>query len=152
VASDCLFSSPQLDPPRQNLHSVLSNIRSYPPPLRSPEATLHFSPNGKYLLLQDASGIAVLSTTPLAIVFYFASGDLYPAQFSADSEQLTAVSRSLSFVTWKLPGGTKVAAGDLLLHSDCPGWTTLPIRSVLRLSHSGFQVLTRRDFHPKEPL
>ena len=113
-----LFSSPQSDPPRQNLHSVLSKS-VLTPPLRSPEATLHFSPNGKYLLLQDASGIAVLSTTPLAIVFYFASGDLYPAQFSADSEQLTAVSRSLSFVTWKLPGETKVAAGDLLLHSDC---------------------------------
>jgi len=118
---DCpavLFSFPPSNQPRQNLHSVLSQSL-LTPPLRSPEATLHFSPNGKYLLLQDASGIAILSTTPLAVVFYLASGELYPAQFTADSENFTIVSRGLSFATWKLPEGKKVAAGDLLLHDEC---------------------------------
>lgn len=113
-----LFSSPQSIHPRQNLHSVLSQSL-LTPPLRSPEATLHFSPNGKYLLLQDASGIAIFSTTPLAIVLYLASAELYPAQFSADSGSFTIVSRGLSFATWKLPEGKKVAAGDLLLHDEC---------------------------------
>ncbi|HKV60439.1 MAG TPA: hypothetical protein VJO16_00880 [Candidatus Acidoferrum sp.] len=113
-----LFSSPQADHPRQKLHSVLSQA-VLTPPLRSPEGTLRFSPNGKYLLLQDASGVAILSTAPLGLVFHIPSGNIYPAQFSAESDSVTVVSRGLSFSTWKLPAGLKVAGGDLHLHDEC---------------------------------
>jgi hypothetical protein len=113
-----LFSSPQMDHPRQKLHSVLSQA-VLTPPLRSPEVTLRFSPNGKYLLLQDPSGVAIFSTAPLRLIFHIPSGNIYPAQFSADSESVTIVSRGLTFATWKLPAGLKVAGGDLPLHDEC---------------------------------
>jgi hypothetical protein len=113
-----LFPSPQSDHPPQKLHSVHSQT-VLTPPLRSPEVALRFSPNGKYLLLQYASGVTVLSTTPLAIVFHIPTGYIYPAQFSADSESITIVSRALSFATWKLPEGQKIASGDLLSRDEC---------------------------------
>jgi len=113
-----LSCSPQVDHPRQKLHSILSQS-VLTPPLRSPEVALRFSPNGKYLLLQDASGVAILSTNPLAIIFHIPIGDIYPAQFSADSESVTIVSRGLTFATWQLPSGQKVAGGDLPLHDEC---------------------------------
>src|SRR5260370_26276770 len=76
-----LFSSPQSVHARQTVRAVLSQA-VLTPALRSPEATLRFSPNGKYLLLQDASGVTILSTTPLKIVFYVAAGCLLPPPFS----------------------------------------------------------------------
>jgi hypothetical protein len=113
-----LISSPQSDHPRQKLHSVLSqSVLS--PPLRAAEATLRFSPNGKYLLLQDASGVVILRTSPLAVIFLIPAADFYPAQFSADSESVTIISRALTFGTWKLPEGQKIAGGDLLLRDEC---------------------------------
>jgi hypothetical protein len=113
-----LNSSPQSDHPRQNLHSVLSQS-VLTPALPTPEVTLRFSPNGKYLLFQDASRVAVLSTTPLRVVFHVEASDIYPARFTADSGSITMVSRGLSFVTWKLPAGQKIASGDLPLRDGC---------------------------------
>ena len=112
------FSAPQSNRPRQNLHAILSQS-VLNPPLRSPEVTFRFSPNGKYLLLQDASGVAVLSTAPLGILFHIASGDIYPVQFSADSQSITIVSRALAFAQWNLPAGQRIAAGALPLKDDC---------------------------------
>jgi hypothetical protein len=113
-----LFSAPQSNHPLQNLHSVLSHSL-LTPPLRSPEVTLRFSPNGKYLLFHDPSGVAVLSTSPLKIVFQVSAEYVYPVQFAADSESITIVSRTLSFATWKLPSGLKIASGDLPLQEGC---------------------------------
>jgi hypothetical protein len=111
-------SAQQSDHSRQNLHSVLSHFL-LAPPLRSPEVTLRFSPNGKYLLFRDASGVAVLSTSPLEFVFYVQTEYIYPAQFSADSESITIVSRALSFGTWKVASGQKIASGDLPFEDGC---------------------------------
>jgi WD40 repeat protein len=112
------FSAPQSDRPHQNVHAVLSQA-VLTPPLRSPEVTLRFSPNGKYLLLQDASGVALLSTAPLGILLHIASSDIYPAQFSADSQSITVVSRALAFAQWDLPAGRRIASGDLALNNGC---------------------------------
>ena len=112
------FSAPQSNRPHQNLHAVLSQS-VLTPPLRSPEVTLRFSPNGRFLLFQDASGIAVLSTAPLGILFHIPSRDIYPVQFSADSNTITVVSRALAFAQWNLPARQRIAGGDLALNGDC---------------------------------
>ena len=112
------FSAPQSNRPDQNLHAVLSQS-VLAPPLRSPEVTLRFSPNGKYLLFQDPSGVTVLSTSPLAVLFHIASADLYPVRFSADSQSITIVSRALAFAQWNLPARERIAGGDLVLNGDC---------------------------------
>jgi len=112
------FSAPQSNRLHQNLHAVLSQS-VLTPPLRSPEVTLRFSPNGKYLLFQDPSGVAVLSTSPLAVLFHISSTDIYPVQFSADSQSITIVSRALAFAQWNLSARQRIAGGDLVLNGYC---------------------------------
>jgi hypothetical protein len=103
---------------RQQLHSPLSRT-SLSPPLRSPGVNLRFSPDGKYLLFQEPSGVAVLSSEPLKILFHISTSDVYPVQFSAGSESIVLVSRSLSFATHALPDGTKLASGTLPAQEEC---------------------------------
>jgi len=103
---------------RQDLHSVLSHVM-LTPPLRSPEVSLRFSPDGQYLLLQDPAGVVVLARNPLRILFHISADNIYPAQFSDDSQSLVLVSRGLNFAKWKLPEGEKLANGDLPTKLDC---------------------------------
>jgi hypothetical protein len=104
--------------PSEQLHSVLSQS-ILNPPLRSPEVSLRFSHNGKYLLVQDPSGVNVMSTKPLAMLIRIGAVDLYPAQFSADSQSFTVVSSSLTYGTWSLPGAQKIAGGNLPVGDSC---------------------------------
>ena len=72
------------------------------PTLRG-EGRLRFSPDGSYLLVQDAAGLFLLSTQPLQILMYSDVSYAYPAQFSADSKALSVLGADLQFITWHLP-------------------------------------------------
>jgi hypothetical protein len=134
------FSASQSNRPRQNLHAILSES-ALAPPLRSPEVTLRFSPNGKYLLFQDPSGVAVLSTSPLAVLFHIAARDIYPVQFSADSQSITIVSRALAFAQWNLTARQRIASGD---------WTSFPRWPLLCLHFSEIEVHPQRNRHSEK--
>ena len=58
----CLLwgSSPRAQKSREKLHGVLSQHRLNPP-LRSPLAIVRYSPDGRYLLVQDPSVVYLLS-------------------------------------------------------------------------------------------
>jgi len=113
-----LKASPQSLQHRPELHSVLSQS-ALSPALRSPEASLRFSPDGNYLLFQDPSGIIVMSKDPLNIVLRISAEDVYPAQFSLDSRNITLISRALNFGRWQLPEGKKTAHGILPIEDGC---------------------------------
>lgn len=113
-----LMASPQTLQHRPQLHSVLSQSR-LTPPLRSPEASLRYSPDGKYLLFQDPSGIVVMARDPFNIVLRISAEDIYPAQFSRDSRSVTLISRALYFGKWQLPEGKKTAHGSLPIEEGC---------------------------------
>lgn len=113
-----LMASPQTLQHRARLHSVLSQT-VLTPPLRSPEAYLRYSPDGKYLLFQDPSGIIVMSREPLNIVLRISAEDTYPARFSRDSRSVTLISRALNFGKWQLPEGKKTANGTLPIEDGC---------------------------------
>lgn len=113
-----LKSSSQSLEHRPELHSVLSQS-PLSPPLRSPEAFLRYSPDGKYLLFQDPSGIIVMSKDPLNIVLRISAEDIYPAQFSRDSRNITLLSRALNFARWQLPEGKRTAHGTLPIEDGC---------------------------------
>lgn len=53
---------------------------------------LHFSPNGRYILAQDDSEIAVLTVEPLAVLFRIPARNATEAQFTPDSRQIIFVS------------------------------------------------------------
>jgi hypothetical protein len=113
-----LKRSPQSLRPRQDLHSIVSR-KALSPTLRSPDASLRFSPDGKYLLFQDPSGVIVMSKDPLNIVLRVSTEDIYPAQFSLDSRNITIVSRALNFARWRLPDGQKTDHGSLPIEDGC---------------------------------
>jgi hypothetical protein len=118
LAELLLMASPQTLQHRPQLHSVLAQS-VLTPPLRSPEASLRYSPDGKYLLFQDPSGIVVMSRDPLNIVLRISAEDIYPAQFSRDSRSVTLISRALNFGKWQLPEGKKTAHGSLPIEDGC---------------------------------
>ena len=113
-----LMASPQTLQHRPQLHSIISQSL-LTPPLRSPEASLRYSPDGKYLLFQDPSGIIVMSRDPLNVVLRISAEDIYPAQFSRDSQSVTLISRALNFGKWQLPEGKKTAHGSLPIEDGC---------------------------------
>jgi hypothetical protein len=113
-----LKRSPQSLRPRQDLHSIVSR-KALSPARRSPDASLRFSPDGKYLLFQDPSGVIVMSKDPLNIVLRVSTEDIYPAQFSLDSPNITIVSRALNFARWRLPDGQKTDHGSLPIEDGC---------------------------------
>jgi len=113
-----LIAKPQSPQDRENLHSVVSRVM-LTPPLRSPEVSLRYTPNGQYVLLQDPAGVVVLQRDPLRILFRISADNIYPAQFSADSRSLLLVSRGLGFAKWSLPGGEKIANGELPTKEYC---------------------------------
>src|SRR5260370_11515700 len=114
-----LFSSPQSVHARQTVRAVLSQA-VLTPALRSPEATLRFSPNGKYLLLQDASGVTILSTTPLKIVFYVAAAGPYSPPFSPASPKFFILSVPPFSFTLKLAAPPQNITPGPPLSRRCP--------------------------------
>jgi WD40 repeat protein len=95
---------------------------------QGPRSTLHgrfrevrFSRDGKYVLAQDDSGIAVLTATPLRVLFLIEAQSADPAQFTPDSRQVVFVSESihrglhqlvvrdgLRLERWAIADGTRV--------------------------------------------
>lgn len=114
------FIKASLEPPAQHqeIHSVVSQSK-LTPPLRSPEASLRYSPDGTYLLLQDLTGVTVLQRNPLRILIHISTENVYPVEFSSDSRSLILVSRGLSYAKWRLPDGEKIAGGDLPGQDAC---------------------------------
>jgi len=92
--------------------------RSLMPPLLG-ASNLRFSPDGRYLLLQDAAGLFVISREPLRLTIYADALDAYPAQFSSDSKTISVVGRDLSLGTWLLANGKLIDKKELLLPAGC---------------------------------
>jgi WD40 repeat protein len=97
------------------------------PPLRSDLRTLHFSPDGKYLLAQDETSIFVLSANPVTNLFRVDAPDTYPAQFTPDSHAIVFYDKELRVQKWDIEG-KRVWVRELALATHC---------LQTALSHSG---------------
>ena len=92
------------------------------PPKNCRFRQLRFSPNGKYILVQHNSGIAVLTVQPLSVLFSRSAENISQAGFTPDSEQVWFLSRPSHVVApqiafagssayverWNIAGGTRV--------------------------------------------
>jgi len=102
-----------------------ANTKSEPQPQHPKNCRfrqLRFSPDGKYILVQHASGIAVLTVQPLSVLFSRDAENVSQAGFTPDSEQVWFVSRpshvvapQISFAgssayveRWNIAGGTRI--------------------------------------------
>jgi outer membrane protein assembly factor BamB len=102
----------------ERLHGVLSRQRLIPP-LRSASTTLRYSPDGRYLLFQDPSGIFVLSREPLKVLGYIDAPNTYVARFSGDSQSIVVVSLALSYQRRAVRDGQLLESKQLPIPDGC---------------------------------
>jgi hypothetical protein len=92
---------------------------SLKPPLQSQLRALRFSPDGKYILLQDEIGIFIFTRDPLAAKFWLDAPDALPAGFTADSKILVAATRALGLGRWDLSTGKSLGETTLGKMDGC---------------------------------
>jgi WD40 repeat protein len=106
---------------REAVHGVVAKIK-LEPPLRGDITHLKFSPDGKYVLAQDDTGINVLTREPFAPVLRIEAPEAYPAQFTPDSQSVVFHSANLRVETWSVADKTLAGAHEMYLRDGC--WQT----------------------------
>lgn len=109
---------PQTIRPQEDLHGVLSR-QPLKPPLRNAEVTLRYSPDGRSLMVQNPSGIYLVSREPLALRAHIAAENVYPARFSFDSQAITVIGHGLALNRERVPGGPRLEQTELPFHDGC---------------------------------
>jgi len=89
------------------------------PGLRSEINHLRFSPDGKFVLAQDDSGIEVLTRQPLASIFRINSLDAMPAHFTPDSKQVVFHTSNLRVEVWSVESHKRESAQELVVRKSC---------------------------------
>ncbi|HMT09360.1 MAG TPA: M48 family metalloprotease [Pyrinomonadaceae bacterium] len=107
------FSLPSLP---ESLGSGLA-LRRQLPPLRPEIDHLRFSPDGKYILVQDSSTITILTREPLAIVFRIDAEEAYAANFSPDSREIVVSNENLRIQRWNIVDRSLVSTRELAIRS-----------------------------------
>lgn len=103
---------------RESLHGVLSK-QQLSPPLRSDIGHLRFSPDGKYVLAQDDTGINVLSREPFAPLFRIEAAEANPANFTPDSKEIVFYTENLRVEYWSVAEGKMRTAKEVFVRRGC---------------------------------
>jgi hypothetical protein len=80
---------------------------------------VRYSPDGRYLLVQDPRGVYLLSHEPLHLLAYVGARDVYPLEFSADSKTLVSVGTGLLVTRARLPDVKKLEQKPLPISDGC---------------------------------
>lgn len=102
----------------ESLAGVISR-KPLTPPLRPEVSRLRFSPDGRFILAQDDTGIVVLSREPLAPVFRIDAPDAEPAHFTADSSAVVFHTPDLRVERWSVASHQLDDVHDLVRHERC---------------------------------
>lgn len=140
---------------RESLHGVLKKLQ-LSPPLRSDITHIRFSPDGKYVLAQDDSGVNVLTREPFAPLFRIDAQDAKPATFSPDSQSIVFSTDNLRVEKWDIAEQRMEAKEVIVLKgclqtavsSDGKFLACLNIAFDLNVIEvaSGLPVIQRKDF------
>lgn len=140
---------------REKLHGVLLRHR-LSPALRSGTVRLAYSPDGKYLLAQDSSGVYLLTRNPLQVQSYVLATNSYAARFSPDSKMLTIVSWDLNLSRWSVPDGRNLENRPLSIPDGCLGAQLSPDGEKLACYRPDFRLsilqLSTGDLSYSEPV
>ena len=109
---------PQGSGGRENLHGVLSRA-PLTPPLRSGSFYLRFSPDGRYLLARDSSGVFVFSADPLKFLVYIEAEKQCQASFTPDSQAIRIVGQDLRVATRNIENLQQLDVKTLPVKEDC---------------------------------
>lgn len=101
---------------KEQIHSVLYKM-NLTPPLRGEITHLRFSPDGKFILAQDDSGINVLSSDPFSLLFHIEGPEAEKAMFSPDSKSIVFYNSNLHVERWNVGDGAKAEAHEVVTTS-----------------------------------
>lgn len=108
------------------------------PPLRSDINHLRYSPDGKFLLAQDDSGINVLSRQPLASLFRIDAPDAKPALFTPDSRTIVLYTPNLRVEYWDVAERKLKTAYEVVVRKSCVQTALSPTGKELACLDSDF--------------
>jgi WD40 repeat protein len=142
---------------KEALHAVLSKT-VLDPPLRADISHLRFSPDGRYLLAQDDSGISVLSREPLAPLFRIDAPEARPAHFTPDSRAVVFNNADLRVETWDVESKKQTSAREMFVRDGCIQTELSPDGRALACLEtnfaltlydveSGAQLFQKKDFY-----
>jgi WD40 repeat protein/predicted SprT family Zn-dependent metalloprotease len=103
---------------RESLHGVLSK-QVLSPPLLSDISHIRFSPDGKYILAQDDSGINVLTREPFTPIFRIEAPDANPASFTPDSQSIVFYTDNLRVESWSVAEKKMSEAKEVVIRRGC---------------------------------
>jgi hypothetical protein len=102
----------------ESLHAVLSKTK-LDPPLRGDINHLRFSPDGRYILSQDDSGIDIVTREPLAHSLHIDAPEARPAQFTPDSKAVVFYNHDLRVEEWDVESKKMRSAKELYAREGC---------------------------------
>lgn len=120
---------------KADLGSALIRKAVLDPPLQDEFRQIRFSPNGKFLLVQDDSGITVLTRQPLASLFRIHAPEATPAGFSPDSSFIVFYTNGLRVERWSIAEQKRVSVHEILQREPC-------LQSALSPDGNSFVCLT----------
>jgi WD40 repeat protein len=134
---------------------------SLDPPLRADLEHLRFSPDGKYLLAQDAGSIFLLTRSPLRNLFRIDAPDATPAQFTPDSRFVVFYDKELRVEKWDLEAKQRAQVNQIVLPINCAQSSLSPTGEILACITRSFELqiiqvatnktlFTRKDFYQPE--
>jgi hypothetical protein len=103
---------------RESLHGVVSKTQ-LDPPLRDDIDRLRFSPDGRYILAQDDSGITVLTREPFEPLFRAEAPEARRAFFSPDSKSLVFYTDNLRVERWDLAERKRADVKEVVVLKGC---------------------------------
>ncbi len=103
---------------KETLRGVLSKT-VLDPALRGDVTHLRFSPDGKYVIAQDDSGINILTREPFKTLFRIAAPEANNAQFTPDSQQLIFYNSDLRVETWSIAEQKMKDVHELFIRNKC---------------------------------
>jgi hypothetical protein len=124
---------------KESLHGVLSKT-ILDPPLRSEVTHLRFSPDGKYLLAQDDSGINVLTREPFQLLFRIDAPEALPAQFAPDSQSIAFTTQGLRVETWNVAEKKQASVKEMYVRDRCLQLNLSPDGKALGCLESDFDL------------
>ena len=103
---------------REALHGVISK-QQLSPPLRSDIMHIRFSPDGKYVIVQDDAGITVLTREPFTALFRIEAPEAKNAVFSPDSANIVFATDNLRIEKWNVAEQKMLAANEVIILRGC---------------------------------
>jgi len=147
---------------KEAIHGLVSKT-VLDPALQSEISHLRFSPDGKYVLAQDDSGMTILTREPFASLFRIDAVDARKAQFTPDSKSVLFHNSNLRVELWDIGDQKLKVAHDMVVRKDCAQTALSPegkflacldIESNLFMFdvNSGNQVFQKKPFYYANPL